>query len=119
LRSKGLSEQEAKLLMADRQQVLDKLVESISKQLSDGLSAADIVPIIAAAVEAVEILQLAGADKKSLVVDAVKIVTDKFVTDPATASIIIALTPAAIDTAVSLAKSDFMQKSTSKCCTIV
>lgn len=101
-----------------RKEVLDKLIESISAQLDDGFSAADVVPIIAAAVEAVEILKVTGADKKELVVAAIDAITAKYVTDPTTASIIKLVTPPAIDAAVSLAKSEFMKKRTKKwlCC---
>lgn len=97
-------------IVTTRQEVLEKLIAAISNQLADGFSAADIMPIIAAAVEAAEVLQISGADKKVLVVEAIETVANKFIDDPAIRAVVIALTPSAIDTAVSLAKSDFMRR---------
>lgn len=95
---------------------VERLVETIIDRLEDGFGPEDIMPIIAAAVESVESLQLTGASKKQIVTDAVAIVVDKYILDPAVATVINAVVPRAIDTAVTLAKSEFMRRARRRLC---
>lgn len=73
--------------------------------------------VVADAMSVVDKEDIPGSDKKSIVIEALKLIIGRFVTDEAIAKVIVELLPSMIETIIDVSKNIYEINKKEKCCT--